>query len=196
MSYVVVDIETTGPSRYYHKITEIAALRVKNGKVTREFETLINPQVRIPNFITRLTGIDNELVKDSPTVDEIMPAFVKFLRKDIFVAHNASFDFGFLSHNAEHYHKTKIPNDRLCTRKLANRLLPDLPSKKLGHICDHFDITNNQAHRAMGDTLATVEVLNRFLDILKGRKIEKTEQIIKFERSPRRAYVPVAKKSL
>ena len=76
MSFVVVDIETTGLSKHYHKIIEIAAAKIEKGKIKKEFQTLINPEVRIPNFITRLTGIDNEMVKDAPLIEESIPKFL------------------------------------------------------------------------------------------------------------------------
>lgn len=186
MTYVVVDIETTGLSKHYHKITEIAAARVKDGKITKEFQTLINPNVKIPSFITKLTGIDNEMVKDAPAINEVMPAVVKFFGKDIFVAHNATFDFGFLDYNAAYYFNKRIGNDRLCTKKLANRLVPDLSSKKLSRLCEHFDIINSQAHRAMADVHATVGVFNRFVEMMGERGITTPEEIMKFEKRPRK----------
>lgn len=183
MVYTVIDIETTGLSKQYHKITEIAAARVRDGEIVRTFETLINPQCTIPSFITRLTGIDNKMVKDAPTIKEILPAFVKFLGKDVFVAHNVTFDYGFLSYNLDRFHGYKLENDKLCTRKLANRLLPDIGSKRLGNICEHFSITNNEAHRAMGDVEATVGIFNQMLSMLSDRGITEPKQIFKFQRS-------------
>jgi DNA polymerase III subunit alpha, Gram-positive type len=185
MTYVIVDIETTGLSKHYHKITEIAAVQINNGEIIKEFQTLINPKVEIPRFITKLTGIDNEMVKDAPTIREIIPAFRKFLGNNIFVAHNATFDHGFIDYNSVYYYNQRIKNKVLCTKKLANRLVYDLPSKKLGALCEHFGIVNKQAHRAMADVYATVAVLNNFLDILKNKGIEKTEDILKFEKMPR-----------
>lgn len=185
MAFVVVDIETTGLSKNYHKITEVAAVRLSNGVVTNEFHSLVNPQTRIPPFITKLTGIDDTMVKDAPPVHEVIPEFVKFLGDDVFVAHNATFDYGFLSKSA--YERSIIlSNDRLCTRKLANRLLPDLPSKRLGMLCRHFNIENERAHRAMGDARATAFVLNNFLEILKARGITEREEVLRFERGARR----------
>ncbi|MEA2037193.1 MAG: 3'-5' exonuclease, partial [Nanoarchaeota archaeon] len=139
MVFTVIDIETTGLSKNYHKITEIAAARIRKGKLVKSYQTLINPKVRIPSFITRLTGIDNELVKDAPTIKEALPSFIKFLGNDIFVAHNATFDYGFLEHNLKTYRNYTLDNKRLCTRKLANRLFPDLPRKRLGDICEHLN---------------------------------------------------------
>ncbi len=183
MAYTVIDIETTGLSKHYHKITEIAAARVKKGKVVRTFHTLVNPRCRIPSFITKLTGIDNDMIKDAPKISDILPAFVRFLGQDIFVAHNATFDYGFLSYNLERCYNYKLKNPRLCTRKLANRLIPGLPSKRLGSICKHFSITNDYKHRAMGDVLATVQVFNNLLNILNKKGICKAEEIFRFEKS-------------
>jgi DNA polymerase III subunit alpha, Gram-positive type len=191
MAYVVVDIETTGLSKSYHRITEIAALRMQNGVVRKEFHTLVNPQVRIPSFITRLTGISNEMVKDAPTIKETIPEFVGFLGDDVFVAHNATFDFGFLSHSAQQHHNVFLANDRLCTRKLATRLLPDLPSKRLSALCEHFRITNEQHHRAMADAQATALVLNNFLDLLKTRGITQQEDVLRFQGQSWKDLVPV-----
>jgi len=150
--YVVVDIETTGLSRHVHKITEIAAAIIEDGEITREFQTLINPQVRIPSFITKLTGIDNEMVKDAPYLHEVMPAFKKFIGDNIFIAHNATFDYNFLSHTGN------LKNKRLCTRRMANKVIPNLPSKKLAALCEHYDVVNVQAHRAMADVHATAQI--------------------------------------
>jgi len=100
MEYIVLDIETTGLSRYIHKITEIAAVKVKDNKIIEEYQTLVNPETKIPRFITRLTGIDNEMVKDAPTINEVMPGLLKFLGNHTIVAHNATFDYGFIAYNA------------------------------------------------------------------------------------------------
>jgi len=103
----------------------------------------------------------------------------------VIVAHNASFDYGFISHNAQEHLNISLKNDKLCTRKLANRLLPDLPSKKLSCLCEEFGIQNEQAHRAMGDVNATAAVFEAFLKILEAQEIKTEERIFDFEKSPR-----------
>ena len=183
MLFTVVDIETTGLSPSYHAVTEIAAARVRNGCIVREFESLINPGVPIPGFITRLTGISDDMVADAPSIDGVLPAFRKFLGKDIFVAHNASFDHRFLNHNFQKFFRGSLSNDTLCTKLLANRLLPDLESKKLGVICDYLNIQNSGAHRALGDVRATVSVLNHFCGELKKRDLS-TSDMLRFQRLP------------
>ena len=179
--YVVLDIETTGLSRYRHKITEIAAVKFRKGKKIEEFQSLVNPEMHIPSFITRLTGIDDEMVKDANTIDKVMPGFLDFLGDSVMVAHCATFDYGFLNHNAEKCMSVSIRNEKLCTRKLANRLLQDLPSKKLSHVCNHFDIINEQAHRAMGDVKATAQVFSKFLDMLDEKGVKGKDNIFRFE---------------
>jgi len=184
MVFTVIDIETTGLSKNRHAITEIAAARVVKGKITRRFQTLVNPQVRIPSFITRLTGIDNELVEDAPLIKEVLPSFMKFIKNDVFVAHNATFDYGFIDRNLQIYHNYELNNKKLCTRKLANRIFPDLHSKRLGVLCEHLDIVNSNAHRAMSDVEATVEVFNHMLKRMENKNIVTTKDILKFEKLP------------
>ena len=181
--YTVIDIETTGLSKNYHQITEIAAAKIRNGKMVECYETLVNPKVRIPSFITRLTGIDNEMVKNSPFINQVLPSFVDFLGDDVFVAHNATFDYGFLEHNLKVHHNHQFINPRLCIRKLANRLFPELSRKRLNDLCEHLNIKNVQAHRAMGDVKATAEVFSTMLNILQEKGISEVKDVLKFEKS-------------
>jgi len=183
MSFTIVDIETTGLSPYYHKITEIAALRYENGKVEKEFSTLVNPGVHIPRFITTLTGIDDEMVKDKPTIDQVIPKFHSFLGDSAFVAHSASFDYKFLDHAVRTTTGIRLDNHSICTCKLARRLLPQLSSRKLANLCSHFNVKNDRAHRAMGDVKATAEIFHNFLCMLKERQIESVEDIVNFQKS-------------
>jgi DNA polymerase III subunit alpha, Gram-positive type len=182
-SYIVLDIETTGLSKHNHKITEIAALKVQKNKILQEFSTLVNPEVRIPNFITSLTGIDNKMVKDSPTIEEVMPKFIRFLGQNPFVAHCATFDHGFLNHNAQLHLCQEITNPKICTRKLSRRLIPQLSSYKLSYLCEHFQVKNLNAHRAMGDVQATNKIFSNLLDLMKKQGIEKKEHILQFQES-------------
>ena len=181
-SYVVLDIETTGLSKNRHKITEIAAVKIKNKKIVDRFHSLVNPEVKIPSFITRLTGIDNKLVENEPLIHEILPNFLDFVKSEVIVAHNATFDYGFIAKNCEN-HNLEFNNLKLCTRKLANRLLTALPSKKLSCLCEHYNLTNEQAHRAMADTLVTADIFANFLNELSERNIEGQENVFKFESS-------------
>ncbi|MBD3355474.1 3'-5' exonuclease [Candidatus Woesearchaeota archaeon] len=181
--YVVLDLETTGLSKHYHKITEIAAVKIKNNKITEKFEELVNPNVKIPSFITRLTGITNKMVKNKPNIKQILPEFLDFLEEDMIIAHNATFDHGFLNENAKKHLEQELLNQRLCTRKLAYRLLNHLPSKRLETICIHYNIENKDAHRAMSDVKATYKIFKKFNNLLHKKGIKEKEDILKFENS-------------
>ncbi len=179
--FIVVDIETTGLSKHKHAITEIAAVKLRDKKIINRYQSLVNPECHIPSFITRLTGIDDEMVEDAPCIHEVLHNFLNFLGDDPIVAHNATFDYGFLNHNSYlHLHK-ELFNDKICTRKLANRALPDLPSKKLSHLCDFFSVENPQAHRAMSDAMSTSKIFLELLNILDKHKINEYGQILSFQ---------------
>ena len=160
--YIVLDLETTWLIPYREWITEIAAIKCRNWKILDEFQTLINPERHIPNWIVRLTWITNEMVADAPTIKEVMPIFSEFLGNAIIVWHNVSFDFRFLSYYHYQCMWNYLENETLCTLKIARKLLPELPNKKLWTICEYFGITNERAHRAMWDTRATLKVLERY----------------------------------
>ena len=180
---MVVDIETTGLSRYRHSITEISAIKVKKGKVIDEFNTLVNPECHIPSFITRLTGIDDDLVKDAQKIKKVIPKFETFVSGAVFVAHNAMFDFNFLNHAVSENLGKTLENDILCTCRLARRLLPELPSKRLGCVCEHFEITNEKAHRARGDAVATTQIFNKFVGMMKKKDVKDVESALQFQKS-------------
>ena len=178
--FIILDFETTGLSKTMHKITEVAALKVRNGEIVDKFETLVNPLCKIPKHITGITGITNEMVKDSPTIDTVLKDFLGFVGDGIIVAHNAEFDYGFLSHHAQEILNHKVENHKLCTRKLARRLLPDIKKRSLSEICKHLEIYNESAHRAMGDVKATFQVFNKFKEMMYSSGINKPEEMIDF----------------
>lgn len=183
--FIVLDLETTGLSARRHKITEIAAVKVFNNQIIDKFQTLINPEVSIPRFITKLTGITNDMVKEAPVINDVLPKFKDFIGDHTIIAHNATFDYGFLLHNFYEHDRTILNNETICTVKLANRLLPHLPSKKLSSVCEYYEITNKEAHRAMSDVLATTEVFSKFLEQLAKSNITEEREIIKFNNLPR-----------
>jgi DNA polymerase-3 subunit epsilon len=169
-TFVVVDVETTGLDPVADRITEIAMMKVKNGILLDEFSTLVNPLVTIPAQITSLTGIDNLMVQDAPPAREIVPAISEFLGEHIFVAHNASFDWGFVRCTARRERGIELSNRRLCTVKLSRKILPHLPSKSLGPVTAALNITIPDRHRASGDAFATALVLIKFLSYLRRQR--------------------------
>lgn len=178
---IVLDLETTGLSPDRHAITEIAAVKLVNGELVDSFETLINPQRKIPRFITKLTGIDDEMVKDAPLIDEVLPDLDKFIRGHIMVGHNISFDYRFLSANFDKHLGMRMDNNLVCTAKLARRILPDLPSKKLVSVGEYYNYTNENAHRAMADVNATTYIFHKMKEELSDKGLASSEDIIWFQ---------------
>lgn len=157
--YVVVDIETTGGSGAFHRITEIGAVKVKNGKIIEEFQTLINPGRSIPKFITGITGITNEMVADAPKFSDIAERFFEFTKGAIFVAHNVRFDYGFMQKEFQRL-ETSFVRPVLCTVQGMRKHYPGLHSYSLKNLCVNFNISLEQHHRAMFDAKAAAELLN------------------------------------
>ena len=172
-SYVVVDVETTGARPYAgDRITEIAAVVVRNGEVAELFETLVNPQRPIPAFITRLTNISWEMVKDAPVFAEVASDLVSVLEGNVFVAHNAGFDWRFVSAELSRTSGRHLVGRKLCTVKLARKLLPHLPRRSLDHVARYYGVDINGRHRAAGDALATAHCLLRMIGDLADRGCE------------------------
>lgn len=189
--FIVVDVETTGMSPVEDRITEIAMMRVRGGRIVNEFSTLINPLMTIPAFITDLTGIDNVMVASSPTAREVVPYMVEFLGDGVFTAHNASFDWSFVTQTARRERLVELANERLCTVRLTRRILPFLPSRSLGPVARFLDVAIPQRHRASGDAFATAEILIRYLKYLQRKYALRTVGEVLTFQGMRVADVPV-----
>lgn len=164
LSYTVVDVETTGGSPDAgHRVTEIAAVRVENGEVRDVFQTLINPERSIPPFITSLTSISWEMVKDAPKFRDVCDELLSRMEGTIFVAHNAAFDWRFVSAEVARATGRRIEGRRLCTVRLARAVLPQLRRKSLDWVANHYGVEIEGRHRAGGDALATAHCLLRML---------------------------------
>ncbi len=170
LSYVVVDTETTGGRAWSgDRITEIAAVVVRDGEIVELFETLVNPQRPIPYFITQLTNITWDMVKDAPTFDRVAPEVLRVLEGNVFVAHNAMFDWRFVTSEVSRSTGRKLQGRRLCTVKIARKVLPQLPRRSLDHVARHYGVEIHGRHRAAGDALATAKCLLRMLSDLGDR---------------------------
>ena len=163
--YVVFDIETTGFTAGYHKITEIGAVKIEDGVITEEFHQLIDPGVPVPWKITEITGITDELLVGQPTIEKILPLFLEFCKECALVAHNASFDMSFIKANAAE--QELVCNfDIIDTLSLARRLFPRLENHKLNTVANHLNIKHSNHHRAMGDAKATAQIFLRCMELL------------------------------
>jgi DNA polymerase III subunit epsilon len=160
--FAIVDIETTGGSAFSSKITEVAVVVHDGLTVIEKFSTLINPETKIPYFITNLTGINNEMVAKAPKFYEIAKPLIALLQNNIFVAHNVNFDYSFIKQEYKMLgYDLELP--KLCTVQLSRKLIPGKKSYSLGKLCAELNIGNNARHRAMGDAMATAELFELLL---------------------------------
>jgi len=160
-SFVVVDIETTGGRPPQHPITELEALKVKDGKIVGEFSQLVNPDRTIPKNVVQLTGITDAMVSKQPTLEKILPKFLEFVGDSVFVAHNADFDYRFIQYFSLEYLGENYCPEVLCTFKLAKRILPNFSKHNLGELSMIFGYKTSNAvrHRALDDAKATAYIL-------------------------------------
>lgn len=175
-TYCVLDLETTGFSAVTEKITEIGVMKVKDGEVIDEFSCFVNPEKHIPERVTEVTNITDEMVKDAETIDKVFPKLLEFLGDSVIVAHNAGFDVGFLKQNAKAL-GYEFDYTYLDTLSLAKDLFPDYKKYKLGKIAENLGIKVEVAHRALDDVDTTVKVFKVMLDMLKKRGAKKLEDI-------------------
>jgi len=182
VSYVVVDTETTG-MRAWHgdRVTEIAAVVVRNGVICERFETLVNPERPIPRMITALTHIDASMVRNAPVFADVCDELLRVLEGHVFVAHNVEFDWRFLSAELVRARGRRLVGRKLCTVRLARRVLPYLRSRRLDSLARYYDIRIVDRHRAGGDAHATAHVLLRLLEAARAldcRHWDDLEQLV------------------
>ena len=182
-TYCVLDLETTGISITTEKITEVGIMKVKNGEVIDEFEIFVNPEKPIPQRVVEVTNITDEMVKDAETIDKVFPKILEFVGDSIIVAHNASFDVGFLKHNAKLL-GYEFNNTYIDTLPLAKDLFPEYKKYKLGKIADSLGIEVDVAHRALADVDTTVKVFNVMLKKLKDKGINTVDEIDSATKDP------------
>ena len=165
VTFVVVDLETTGASPRTEAITEIGALRLRGGELLGTFETLVNPGVPIPPMITVLTGITDAMLVPAPGIAEVLPAFLEFAHGAVLVGHNVRFDISFLDAALSAHGYPKLAHRRVDTVAIARRLIRDeVPNLRLATLARHFRTAAEPVHRAYADAAATGEVLHALLE--------------------------------
>ena len=183
IDFIITDIESTGSLRGTDRIIDLAAVKIRNGQEIGRFESLVNPQKEISDQIVRLTGITNEAVSTAPTIEEILPKFIEFVDKGIFVAHNSLFDYHFI--NAE-IRRLQLPElesrMEICTFRLAKKLLPDVRARGVSGLAEYYNYTLENRHRAMPDVLATKYYFERFLEELGKQDIHNLHQLVLFQK--------------
>lgn len=185
VEFVVLDLETSGSAPHLGAgITEIGAIRIKGGVVLDTFSTLVNPGHPIPPYITALTGIDDETIRNAPPISEVIASLIDFVGGDetVFVAQNAPFDLAFVKaaakSNAKIWPKQRIVDTAILARKVLDK--DEAPNCKLGTLAQIFNAEIQPTHRALDDVKATIAVLHGLFERLAGLDIFTIEELIAF----------------
>ena len=182
VTFVVVDLETTGGSPAAAHITEVGAVKIRGGEVLGEFQTLVNPAEPIPAFISVLTGITDRMVAGSPRIDSVLPAFLEFARDAVLVAHNAPFDIGFLkaaaARTGHEWPRFQVVDTAHLARQLVTR--DEAPNRKLSTLAQLFGAATTPDHRALHDARATVDVLHGLLARVGNLGVDTLEELTTF----------------
>ncbi len=170
--YVVFDLETTGLSCDYDNVVEISAVKVIDGKAVDEYTTLVNPGTPIPYGATKINGITDEMVADSPTFDIALKAFMEFAGDKVLVGHNIhTFDMKFICRDALKYFDKTIGNDYVDTLTLSQIYLPELKGHKLVNLAEYYGLSSEGAHRALVDCHMNHKVYEHLADEIKNPSV-------------------------
>lgn len=159
--FVAIDVETTGLSPILNELIEVSAIKYNGSEKLDTFSTLIKPRARIPYHITNITGITNEMVENSPYVEDVMPSLIEFIGNNPIVAHNANFDYKFIQNYSDNAFSK---NTLIDTVQIGRRLYPNLPNHKLGTIAKHIGITEDGFHRAEFDCECCARIYMKALE--------------------------------
>ena len=184
--FAIIDVETTGGLASRDRITEIAIVTHDGTQILEQFSTLLNPERSVPYNITQITGITDEMLEDAPKFYEVAKKIVEMTEGCIFVAHNVKFDYGFIREEFARLGFSFV-RKQLCTVRLSRQAMPGLRSYSLGNLIDVLKIKVNDRHRALADTLATVQVFEKIIAIENGTEsmVERVNQGIKESQLPK-----------
>ncbi len=187
-NFTIVDVETTGGSPYFSRIIEIGLLRVEKGEVVEEFQTLLNPGKPIPEFITKMTGIDDNAVSMAPLFEDVADDLLYKFEDAIFVAHNVMFDYGFIK---EEFRRLGygFSADRLCTVKLSRALFKEYKRHNLSELIERYGFACDNRHRAFDDAKVLWDFMQMIQASVPPAQLEKTMQqlVSKTRNKPKKA---------
>ncbi len=162
-NYVVLDIETTGLSPQTNEIIELSAIKVIDGEIKEQFSKLIKPKSYVNSHVSSLTGITNEMLQDAPQIEKVLVEFKHFCSDSIVLGHNINFDISFINAKLKECYNESFNNDYVDTLQIARKLLPQLPSKKLGQIAKYFKLNTDGMHRGLKDCIVTHHCYQRLI---------------------------------
>ena len=186
-NFTIIDVETTGGSPFFSRVIEVGLLRVERGEVVEEFQTLVNPGVEIPEFITKITGLRERDLIGAPTFADIADDLLTKFEDAVFVAHNAAFDYGFIK---EEYRRLgyRFNLDRLCTVRLSRALYKEHKRHNLSAIIERFNFEINNRHRAFDDAKVLWDFLQHIHQELDVAEVQKAmKQILTKTRTTKSA---------
>ena len=178
-NYIIIDLETTGLDPSYDEIIEVCAIKYENCRQVDIFSTLVKPNNYIDEFISRLTGITNDMLEEAPSISEILPSLYEFIGNSLLVGHNINFDINFLYDNFNNVCGLLLKNNFICTMRLSRIFMPNLSHHRLKDLINYFGLDNAGAHRAINDCLNTNKIFenmrianatNNTLELFKSRK--------------------------
>lgn len=176
-SLAIVDLETTGMSARYHRIIEIAVLRIEGNKIVDTFTSCVNPETPIPSFITHLTGISQQDVDKAPVFGKIKHKVKRLLKDATFVAHNVWFDYSFLQNEFERVN-ISFESKKCCTVRLSRRLYPQYKSHSLASVIERFGFGYESRHRAYDDALVLWQFLKKIKKEIPAKTVKETWQLL------------------
>lgn len=177
LSFCVIDLETTGGDPKKDKIIEIGLVKISNFEIEGELTYLINPEIRIPDFVQKLTSISQDKLKNEKKIEEVIDEIVNFIGNSILVAHNAAFDVPFLNAVLIKLKKKKLPNPSICTNLMTKYLIPEIMNSNLPYLGKLFKIPHKKAHRALEDAKATARILSIYLKLFIEKRIKKINHL-------------------
>lgn len=177
LSFCVFDLETTGGNQSTDKIIEIGLVKIESLKIVAQKSFLIKPEVHIPDFIQKLTSIKEADVESAPLIEEVIDEVLEFMGDSILVAHNTSFDIPFFNSVLLRLGREKLQNKAICTNLMTKYMIPNLLSSNLHYMSKIFNLKHQKAHRALDDSLASAELLLKFLTIFIDKEIHKVNSL-------------------
>lgn len=177
LSFCVFDLETTGGNHLSDKIIEIGLVKIENLKIVKQKSFLIKPEMHIPDFIQKLTSIKEADVNNAPLIEDVIDEILDFMGDSILVAHNTSFDVPFFNSVLRRLKRPELTNKSICTNLMTKYMIPNLLSSNLNYMSKIFNLKHQKAHRALDDTLASAELLLKYLTIFIHKDIHKVNSL-------------------
>ena len=181
LTYILYDLETTGGNPDRNGITEIAAFKVRRGITVDSYYTLVNPKMRIPPIVRKITGIHSGMLRDAPYIEEVFAEFMEFVGDGVLVSHNATSDLQFLRYSHQQLLKTPLPNLHVCTHQIAEKVYPDCPRKSLGGLVEYLKLPGDGFHRAQEDAQMTKLLFLREKEELDKRGVKTYRDLVEFK---------------